>query len=84
MGALIPWSQITHLSVKSHSGIAPDPALTSIYHGVRDPRIHETPNLDSDAEFPHAEFRFSKLKYNLIRRRGSAVTSYELLDNFMV
>jgi hypothetical protein len=29
-----PWSQITHLSVKSHSGIAPDPALTNVYHGV--------------------------------------------------
>ncbi len=28
-----------------------------------DPRIHETPNLDSDAEFPDAEFRFSQLMY---------------------
>jgi hypothetical protein len=25
-GALIPWPQTTHLSVKSHSGIAPDPS----------------------------------------------------------
>ena len=25
--SLIPWPQVTHLSVKSHSGIAPDPSL---------------------------------------------------------
>ena len=33
-GSLIPWSQIAHLSVKSHSGIAPDPALTNVHYGV--------------------------------------------------
>ena len=33
-GALIPWPQITHLSVKSHPGIAPGPSLTNIYHGA--------------------------------------------------
>ena len=29
-----------------------------------DPRIHETPNLDSDAEFPDAESRFRQLLYH--------------------
>ena len=34
-GSLIPWwSRITHLSVKSHPGIAPGPSLTNIYHGA--------------------------------------------------
>jgi hypothetical protein len=29
-GALIPWPPITHLSVKSHSGIAPDPSYGNL------------------------------------------------------
>jgi hypothetical protein len=33
------------------------------YFSTADPRIHETPNLDSDAEFPDAEFRFSQILY---------------------
>jgi len=44
----------THTHLKRQSPSIPTTA---------DPRIHETPNIDSDAEFPDAEFRFSQLMY---------------------
>ena len=42
------------------------PASTQVRnYDTADPRIHETPNLDSDAEFLDAESRFSELMYHL-------------------
>ena len=40
------------------------PPPPHIRPSTADPCIHETPNLDPDAEFPDAEFRFSQLMYH--------------------
>jgi hypothetical protein len=46
------------------------------FQGTADPCIHETLNLDSDAEFLDAEFRFSQVMY-----QGQTLVVHKLTES---
>jgi hypothetical protein len=53
------------IPIRKHSGVQLWSHRTQS-SSTADPRIHETPNLDSDPEFPDSESRFSQLMYLLL------------------